>query len=150
MAPGTLQDITHTIQLSVAPVFLLTAIGATLAVLSTRLGRVIDRARTLEADLASSLPEHRPPKLLELNQLIRRAKLVMYAMTSGVVAALLVCTLIGTAFIAYLFGVNLATTVAVLFVLAVTAFMAALIMLLREVFLAIAMLKFSLPPDVKA
>jgi len=150
MASGTLQDITHTIQLAVAPVFLLTAIGATLAVLSTRLGRVIDRARLLELDLQNALPDQRAPKVAELNQLARRAKLVMFAMTSGVVAALLVCTLIGVAFLAYLFALNLAAAVAVLFILAVTAFMMALVFFLREVFLAIAMLKFSLPPDVKA
>lgn len=150
MASGTLQDITHTIQLSVAPVFLLTAIGATLAVLSTRLGRVIDRARVIEAELANVLPEQRPGKVAELDRLAHRAKLVMLAMTSGVVAALLVCSLIGVAFVAYLFAVNLAPVVAVLFILAVSSFMVALVFFLREVFLAIAMLKFSLPPDVKA
>src|SRR6266542_1804092 len=45
MSESGLQDLTHTIQLAVAPVFLLTALGTTLAVLTTRLARIVDRAR---------------------------------------------------------------------------------------------------------
>ena len=40
--------IAHVIQLSVAPVFLLSGVSAMLGVLSNRLGRIIDRARMLE------------------------------------------------------------------------------------------------------
>ena len=48
MADNGLSDITHTIQLAVAPVFLLSALGTTLSVLTTRLSRIIDRARLLD------------------------------------------------------------------------------------------------------
>ena len=41
-------DITHVIQLAVAPVFLLTAIGTLITALNNRLGRVIDRRRVLQ------------------------------------------------------------------------------------------------------
>ena len=40
--------ISHAIQLAVAPVFMLTAIGGLIGALATRLGRIIDRARDLE------------------------------------------------------------------------------------------------------
>ena len=40
--------VAHAIQLAVAPVFLLSAIGAILAVMTNRLSRIIDRARILE------------------------------------------------------------------------------------------------------
>ena len=50
--------IAHVIQLSVAPVFLLSGIGAILAVMTSRLGRIIDRARVLEARLEEASPEH--------------------------------------------------------------------------------------------
>ena len=42
------------IQLAVAPVFLLAAIAGLLGVMSTRLGRIIDRARVIERRI------HRP------------------------------------------------------------------------------------------
>lgn len=44
-----ISSVAHVIQLAVAPVFLLTGIGAILSVLSTRLARVIDRYRVLSA-----------------------------------------------------------------------------------------------------
>lgn len=43
-----LNDIAHTIQLAMAPCFLLTAIGAILNMLTGRLGRVVDRSRWIE------------------------------------------------------------------------------------------------------
>ncbi len=143
-----LQDITRTIQLAVAPVFLLTAIGTTLSVLAARLGRVIDRARHLEATLHGLSGPDRALKVLELKNLERRARFISWALTAGVVAAVLVCSLIGVAFLAYLFAVNIAVVVAVLFIAAVAVFMSSLVLFLREVFLAIAVMRFSLPPEV--
>ncbi|MEO5741668.1 MAG: DUF2721 domain-containing protein [Vicinamibacterales bacterium] len=52
-----ISPIAHVIQLSVAPVFLLSGIGAILAVMTNRLGRIIDRARALEAQLEDATPE---------------------------------------------------------------------------------------------
>ena len=40
--------IAHTIQLAIAPVFLLTGLAGLLGIMGTRLARVIDRARSLE------------------------------------------------------------------------------------------------------
>jgi hypothetical protein len=52
-----LTHIAMAIQFSVAPVFLLTAIGTTLAVLPNRLSRIVDRARVLEGLLSSLILE---------------------------------------------------------------------------------------------
>ena len=148
-AETQLQDITRTIQLAIAPVFLLTAIGTTLSVLAARLSRVVDRARYVETELKALPADQRGMKVKELEQLDRRARLVGWALTSGVVAALLVCLLIGVAFVGYLFTASIAPVVAVLFILAVSIFMLALVFFLREVFIAIAMMRFALPPEVK-
>ena len=43
--------VAHVIQMAVAPVFLLTGVGAILTVLTNRLARIIDRARILEERL---------------------------------------------------------------------------------------------------
>ena len=42
------QTISHSIQLAVAPVFLLTAVAGMLGVVAGRLARIIDRGRKLE------------------------------------------------------------------------------------------------------
>ena len=51
-----IDEIAHLIQLSVAPVFLLTGVGTLLNVLSGRLARIIDRARVLEERLDTPEP----------------------------------------------------------------------------------------------
>jgi hypothetical protein len=149
--PAQLEDITHTIQLAVAPVFLLTAIGTALGVFAARLGRVVDRARAIEnqLDTHGDSQGHGQNLLFEeLRRLDTRARLIHFALTMGTVAALLVCLLIATAFVGYLLSVNLGVMVALVFILAVLAFMAALLFFLREIFLAIAMLRFRYPPEV--
>jgi hypothetical protein len=149
--PAQLEDITHTIQLAVAPVFLLTAIGTALGVFTARLGRVVDRARAIESQLDTHGDSQGHGQNLlfeELRRLDLRARLIHLALTLGTVAALLVCLLIATAFVGYLLGVNLGVMVALVFILAVFAFMAALLFFLREIFLAIAMLRFRYPPEV--
>jgi hypothetical protein len=56
IAESPVVDIAHIIQLAVAPVFMLSGIGAMLAVLTNRLARAVDRARKLEDLLAASAP----------------------------------------------------------------------------------------------
>jgi hypothetical protein len=150
MPASPLQDITHTIQLSVAPVFLLTALGTTLSVLTTRLGRIVDRARRVEARLDTGAPADRPGTTAELRELAVRARLIHWALTFGTSAALLVCLLIAVAFLGYLFEVALGNAVAVLFVLAMAAYVGALVCFLREVFLAIGSLRFGPVQDQQA
>ena len=53
-----LADIGKIIQLSIAPVFLLSGVGTHLIVLTNRLGRIIDRSRRLEENLAPDALPH--------------------------------------------------------------------------------------------
>jgi hypothetical protein len=137
-----LADITHIIQLAVAPVFLLSALGTTMSVLVTRLSRVIDRARVLEGrwhDLA--VPERKHAKL-ELDTLALRGKLIHRALTASVIASLCVCLLIIAAFIGYLTSTNLGVVVIGFFIGAMTSFAVSLLTFLREVFYSLDSLRF--------
>ena len=136
-------DIARVIQLAVAPVFLLTAIGAILAVLSGRLARIVDRARKLVELLESAPPERRAAPAEELGILLRRRHLVNLAITSGTISALLVCVLISAAFVGYLAGADFSIALAVLFIGAMAAFMAALLLFLREILIAVMSLRIA-------
>ena len=149
MADNVLQDITHTIQLAVAPVFLLTALGTTLSVFTTRLARIVDRARRIEARLGDEAGGARDASILELGMIERRVRLIYWALTLGTSAALLVCLLIAVAFLGYLFDARVGTGMALLFVAAMATYTAALIFFLREVFIAIATVRFRLPPEAR-
>ena len=140
-----LQDITHTIQVAIAPVFLLTALGTTLAVLTNRLSRIVDRARRVEARLRDEVPPRRDASVRELRMIAGRVRLIHWAITAGTSAALLVCFLIAVAFVGYLLQAHVATVMAVLFIAAMAAYVAALLFFLREIFIAIATMKFQLP-----
>jgi hypothetical protein len=142
MADNGLSDITHTIQLAVAPVFLLSALGTTLSVLATRLARIIDRARLLESQLDTLSEVERRRAFTELDTLSRRARLIHRALTAGVGAALSVCLLITLAFVGYLTQTNLGAAVAVLFILAMGLFVFSLVSFMREAVLSLDSLRF--------
>jgi hypothetical protein len=130
-------DIARVIQLAVAPVFLLTAIGTIINVLIQRLGRSIDRRRALQERVSGYQGEELLEAGLELRQLNRRIVLVLWAVTLAVVAATLVCLLIGVAFAGAFVETNLARPVAVLFIAAVAVLTVSLLLFLREVSIAV-------------
>jgi hypothetical protein len=133
----TIHDISHVIQLSVAPVFLLTALGTILGVLSSRLARIVDRARALNDRLETATEARIPPIHAEMRTLARRRRLINMAITSGTTAALLVCVSIATVFLGAVMKASVSMAVALLFILAMGAFVAALVFFLREVLLAV-------------
>ena len=137
MPPALLEDVSHVIQLSIAPVFLLTAVGTFINVMSTRLARIVDRARVLRERQTQGDAAARAEVVSELHVLARRRRLVNAAITSGVTSALLVCLLIAVAFVGSIFGMHLALLLAVLFIAAMLALVGALVWFLREIFLAV-------------
>ena len=142
-AGSGIEEIGRVIQLSVAPVFLITGIAGLLSVLSGRLGRTIDRSRVLR-----SLPideDSRPQIHEELTVLSSRAKLIYRAITLGTTSALLICFVIVSLFLSAFVSFPISSVVAVLFVAAVIALIAALVFFLREVFLATRILRIGPP-----
>ena len=139
-SPG-ITAVAHAIQLAVAPVFLLSGIGAMLAVLTSRLSRLIDRGRTLDAQLAASPPDAAARIHAELAALSRRARLIGRAITLCTVTALLVCAVIATLFLGAFALFDTSVPVALLFVAAMVAFFAGLLFFLREIFIATANLR---------
>ena len=133
--------IAHVIQLSVAPVFLLTSIGAILAVMSNRLARVVDRARALESKLAGAEGAAYAELHERLKTLSRRARMISHSIALCVTTAVLVCAVIITLFLGAFLSFNAAVPAALLFIAALLAFLLALVWLLREVFLATSSLK---------
>ena len=107
-------EISRTIQLAVAPVFLLSGIGAMLSVMTNRLSRVIDRARAVEGklDSASALDA---PERIELSRLATRAKLVGRAITLCTFTALLVSAVVACLFLSAFLHFDATYPVAFLF-----------------------------------
>lgn len=133
----SIDEITHAIQLAIAPVFLLTAVGTLLMVFTNRLSRAVDRRRVIK----KLLPELADGALVEANDelahIARRIQLIYTAIVLAVLCALFVCMLIAVAFLDAFIAANLGKVLGVLFVLAMLALIAALIIFLREIFIAV-------------
>lgn len=134
--------IAQVIQLSVAPVFLLTSVGAILNVMSNRLSRIVDRARVLELKLENADPALQAEVEQRLRNLSVRAKLVSHAIVLCVVTAVLVCAVIITLFGGEFLAYSTVVPAALMFIAALIAFLLALVWLLREIFMATRTLKF--------
>lgn len=136
-----ISNIAHAIQLAVAPVFLLTAIAGILGVMANRLGRVIDRARTLEGRLDAAAPAEGTAIRTHLRVLSRRAKMINLALTFCTMTALLVCTVIAVLFSGSFVSFDITLPVSLLFILAMILLVTGLLIFLREIFLATASLR---------
>ena len=146
MFPQTnINEITHVIQLAIAPVFLLTAVGTIIGVMVNRLARIVDRIRVLEDMLRDGNPETLKREQEELDLLARRLRLIYLAVTCAVLCALFVGLLIAVAFVDAFMSLNLAKLVGVLFALAMLSFITSLIVFLREIFLAVVSTRKTMP-----
>lgn len=129
-------DVSHIIQLAIAPVFLLSGIGPHLIVLTNRLARIIDRSRDLEDRLrVPGGPDH-SEFCAELEILYRRAHLINRAITLSASCALLVCLVVAALFIGDALGLELDRLIAGCFVLAMLSLIGSFSFLLREIFIA--------------
>jgi len=133
---NTIGEVSHVIQLAVAPAFLLTAIAAMMTVMTNRLARLIDRARLLEARL-----EHAPNESIallhaDLGTLSHRAKLINIAITLCTSTAIMICTVIAILFLGNFFQFNMSIPIALLFILAMLLLVTGLIIFLREIYIA--------------
>lgn len=129
-----LSGLAHTIQLSVAPVFVLTSVGSFLNVLTSRLARIIDRSRVLEAtrqadDVQGVVRE-------ELRVLRRRTELINRAIGMCTYCALLTAGVVAALFVGEVMGLEVTTVVAFAFVAAMLALILGLTSFLSEVHLA--------------
>lgn len=132
-----LSDITRVIQLSVAPAFLLVAMGTLINILAARLARIVDRRRVVQERLCTLADESAAEQRQEMRHLIRRGNLIYFAILCAVLGALLVCLVVAGAFLGALLSVELAQVVAGLFVLAMMAMVVAWSLFLYEVSLAV-------------
>lgn len=135
-------EMAHVIQLSVAPVFLLSGIGALLSVLSTRVGRIVDRSRQIEDKHADTNEQPHPHTQCEIDMLSRRARVANWAISLCTTCALLICTLIVILFVGAFLSIDVSKAIAFFFIAAMTALIIGLCCFLHEIYLATASLRF--------
>lgn len=129
-------DIAHAIQLSVGPVFLFSGIGVFLNVLTSRLARIVDRARPMEERLKTAGLEEAEGLQARLRVMSRRARHINRAITLSTAAALSVALVVVLLFAATFARFSLAVPVSLMFVGAMLLLVGALISFLVEIRIA--------------
>jgi hypothetical protein len=121
---------------AVAPVFLLSGIGAFLNVCASRLSRIVDRSRNVEPRLLESRGTEHDRWIRELRLLDRRMSLVSWATFLSVLSALLTCLVVVLLFAATLTNRHYGTAIALLFIAAMLSIGLGFMIFLFETLLA--------------
>ena len=128
-------DIAHLIQVALTPIFLISAIGVTLNVLTSRLARIVDRARAMEDTLR--MTDH--PHVHEgrdlhgaLGVLARRARHINAAITLITLSALFIALVVVMLFVNAFLRWDLSVFIASMFILSMLSLCAALLAFLIE------------------
>ncbi len=121
------------VQLSLAPAFLLSGIGAIMNVIMSRMIWIAQRVENIE----EKMEEHRSPgKARELTWLMRRRKLMQGAIMFSTAAAVMISLVIGLLFISAYITAQIGTVIATLWVLTMALLVTGLGFFLLETRLA--------------
>jgi hypothetical protein len=125
------------IQLSITPVILMTALGSLLLTMTNRLGRVVDRTRSLAGSARLATGTERTHLDQQLRVLFRRAGWVRLAVTFNAASLLCAGLLVVVLFIGAVTHAPLVNVVVGLFFLSVAFLVASLAAFLRDIFMSL-------------
>ena len=128
----SVNTVAEIVRLALAPVFLLSGIGAFLNVLAARLSRIVDRSREIEPRLLSSRGAEHDRWIADLRILDRRMSLISWATGLSVMSAILTCLVVVLLFAANLIRTRLGTEIAWLFIASMLSIGAAFVFFLIE------------------
>jgi len=132
----SVNTVAEIVRLALAPVFLLSGIGAFLNVLANRLSRIVDRSREIEPLLLASRGAEHDRWVADLNVVDRRMSLISWATALSVTSALLTCLVVVLLFAANLIRTHLGNPIALLFIASMLTIGAAFAVFLLETTIA--------------
>ncbi len=121
------------LQTAISPAILISGIGLILLTMTNRLGRVIDRARTLSAGLVNISDGGRAKITEQIQILRRRTQLIRLAIILASVSAWLASILIIALFVLTLWKIEIAWFIALLFIISMGCFMGSLMVFIYDV-----------------
>ena len=138
-------DVAHLIQVALTPIFLISAIGVTLNVLTSRLARIVDRARAMETEVCR--PDYQPGGRdlhAALVVMERRARYINAAITLITLSALFIALVVVMLFVNAFAHWDLSAFIAIMFILSMLFLAAALTAFLIEVRIATTTLRIGI------
>ena len=126
-------ELVPVLQTAVSPVVLISGVGLLLLTMTNRLGRIVDRARSLAARVKEVDGEDPEPLHAQLRILSQRAHLVRRSIAFAGFCVLFAALLVISLFIASLAGADLPWLSASLFILSLACLIASLVDFIRDV-----------------
>jgi hypothetical protein len=132
------ENVAKLIQLALGPVFLISGVGITLSMLTQRLARIVDRARTLEDQREATSSEKKLATIDgDLRVIFRRARYINIAIALGTTSALLTALVVTLLFASEFVPLGVGGAIALMFVGSMAFLSSAFLMFLLEVRIAI-------------
>jgi hypothetical protein len=139
MSPTPLHEIIPVLQTAIGPVILISGAGLLLLPMTNRLGRAIDRARSLVRKLRGGQEHDRPATLAQVAIIYRRAWLIRLSIA---LAALLIIVL----FLAALMKWDYSFVICLIFIACLGSLIASLVAFTDDLHLSLVALKLELKP----
>ena len=144
MPPASLDQIIPELRDAIGPVILISGVGLLLLTMTNRLGRAIDRARQLKAELSKRTGRDRDQVQAQVTIIYQRAKVIRLsiglASLSAVLAAILIITLFMTALMQSQHGLF----AVLVFIASMVSLLASLIVFMWDINLSLHALKLEL------
>ena len=125
------------IQLAVTPVILLSGVGALMITLTNRMGRIVDRKRSLSGQVRGAAEPDRDHFNGQLGIMWRRAKLIRLAVTLAALSMLLSCLLVMVIFIDASIHREFGLEMVVIFAASIGCLIASLLAFLRDIWMSL-------------
>jgi hypothetical protein len=129
------------IQLAITPVILISGMGGLMISLTNRMGRIVDRTRTLAGQVRAARGDEREHLESQLDIMWRRAVLIRLAVTFNGLSMLVSCFLVVAIFAAAIFHWDLGFAMLGLFGASIALLIAALIAFLRDIYVSLRALR---------
>jgi len=131
------ENVAKLIQLALGPVFLISGVGITLSMLTQRLARIVDRARTLEEQRERTSDDHQLKRIdKDLRAIWRRTRYINSAIALATISALLTALVVTLLFASEFTPLGVGVVIAIMFVASMVSLSTAFIMFLFEVRIA--------------
>ena len=143
----SLEQIIPELRDAIGPVILISGVGLLLLTMTNRLGRAIDRARQLKAELSKRTEAEREHLQEQVAIIYQRAKLIRMSITLAALSALLAAALVVTLFLTALLQWQTGLLVSLIFIACMISLIASLIAFIRDINLSLLALRLELGSD---
>jgi len=147
MPPTSLEQIIPELRDAIGPVILISGVGLLLLTMTNRLGRAIDRARLLKAELSKRTEAEREQVQAQVAIIYRRAKMIRFSITLAALSALLAAGLVVTLFVTALLQWQNGWFASIIFIACMVSLIVSLVAFIRDINLSLHALKLELGED---